>query len=188
MGRYATREEEIDRMLRAGLFVDLYQIVRRGLRASVESYSIKQMEQFYAFTRGTPLADANSALANFQAHLELSDAPSIADDIKATVQAYNEDDCRSAASLRHWLEALRARLVAEGIDVTRPQLGDGPMSRSIPWSGATSSRLGGSWPTSWIGTGVKKRRFGGNFSGWPIFRRKICARNAPDLLAWNLSV
>lgn len=35
MGRYATREEEIDRMLRAGLFVDLYQIVRRSLRASV---------------------------------------------------------------------------------------------------------------------------------------------------------
>ena len=49
MGRYATREEEIDRMLRAGLFVDLYQIVRHGLRASVESYSIKRLEPFYAF-------------------------------------------------------------------------------------------------------------------------------------------
>jgi hypothetical protein len=36
MERYATREEEIDQMLRAGLFVDLYQIVRRSLRASVE--------------------------------------------------------------------------------------------------------------------------------------------------------
>ena len=42
MGRYATREDEIDQMLRAGLFVDLYQVVRRGVRASVESYSIKQ--------------------------------------------------------------------------------------------------------------------------------------------------
>ena len=30
MGRYATREEEIDRMLRAGLFVDLYQVVRHS--------------------------------------------------------------------------------------------------------------------------------------------------------------
>ena len=29
MGRYATREEEIDQMLRAGLFVDRYQIVRQ---------------------------------------------------------------------------------------------------------------------------------------------------------------
>lgn len=131
MGRYATREEEIDRMLRAGLFVDLYQIVRHALRASVESYSIKQMEPFYAFTRGTPLADANSALANFQAHLELGDAPSIADEVKATVRAYNEDDCRSAASLSAWLEALRTRLVADGIDVPRPQPGDGAPNEKI---------------------------------------------------------
>ena len=131
MGRYATREEEIDRMLRAGLFVDLYQIVRHALRASVESYSIKQMEPFYAFTRGTPLADANSALANFQTHLELGDAPSIADDVKATVRAYNEDDCWSAASLSAWLEALRTRLVADGIDVPRPQPGDGAPNEKI---------------------------------------------------------
>ncbi|MDF2116201.1 TM0106 family RecB-like putative nuclease [Roseiarcaceae bacterium H3SJ34-1] len=131
MGRYATREEEIDRMLRAGLFVDLYQIVRHALRASVESYSIKQMEPFYAFTRGIPLADANAALANFQAHLELSDAPSIADDVKATVRAYNEDDCRSAASLYDWLEALRTKLVNDGIDVPRPQPGDGTPNEKI---------------------------------------------------------
>ena len=42
----ATREEEIDRMLRAGLFVDLYQVVRQSLRASVESYSIKRLSHF----------------------------------------------------------------------------------------------------------------------------------------------
>ncbi len=131
MGRYATREEEIDRMLRAGLFVDLYQIVRHSLRASVESYSIKRMEPFYAFSREIPLADANASLANFQAHLELSDAPSIADDIKATVRAYNEDDCRSAAGLRDWLETLRATLIANGTDVPRPQPGDGAPNEKI---------------------------------------------------------
>src|SRR5262245_5347832 len=36
MGRYATREDELDRMLRAERFVDLYAVVRQGLRASVE--------------------------------------------------------------------------------------------------------------------------------------------------------
>jgi predicted RecB family nuclease len=131
MGRYATREEEIDRMLRAGLFVDLYQIVRHGLRASVESYSIKRLEPFYTFTRGTPLADANSALANFQANLELGDAPSIADETKATVRAYNEDDCRSTSTLRDWLEAQRAKLIADGADVPRPQPGDGAPNEKI---------------------------------------------------------
>ena len=68
MGRYATREEEIDRMLRAGLFVDLYQVVRHSLRASVESYSIKRLEPFYGFERQTALTDANVALANLQAN------------------------------------------------------------------------------------------------------------------------
>lgn len=131
MGRYATREEEIDLMLRAGLFVDLYQIVRHSLRASVESYSIKRLEPFYGFARETPLADANVALANMQANLELSDAPSIAEDIKAVVRAYNKDDCRSAMVLRDWLEQHRARLVTEGTDVPRPPPGDGTPNEKI---------------------------------------------------------
>ena len=43
-GRYGTREEEVDRLLRGGVFVDLYRAVRQGVRASVESYSIKRLE------------------------------------------------------------------------------------------------------------------------------------------------
>jgi len=131
MGRYATREEEIDRMLRAGLFVDLYQIVRHSLRASVESYSIKRLEPFYGFDRQAPLTDANVALANLQANLELSNAPSIAEETKAVVRAYNEDDCRSTVILRDWLEANRAWLVAEGTDVPRPQSGDSAPNEKI---------------------------------------------------------
>ena len=61
MGRYATREEEIDRMLRAKLFVDLYGVVRRSVRASVESYSIKEIEPFFNFVRETALPDAHRA-------------------------------------------------------------------------------------------------------------------------------
>ena len=51
MGRYGTREAEVDRMLRAGLFIDLYGVVRRSLRASVERYSIKDLEVFYGYAR-----------------------------------------------------------------------------------------------------------------------------------------
>lgn len=76
MARYATQEEEIDRMLRAGLFVDLFQVVRHAMRASVKSYSIKQLEPFYGFERETPLSDANIALANLQANPELDDVSS----------------------------------------------------------------------------------------------------------------
>ena len=108
MGRHATREEELDRILRAKLFVDLYQIVRRGIRAGVESYSIKRLEPIYAFERAMPLPDANAALAVLQANLELGDAASISEEAKAAVVAYNVDDCRSARALRDWLEEASA--------------------------------------------------------------------------------
>lgn len=131
MGRYATREEEIDRMLRAKLFVDLFQVVRRGILASVESYSIKMMEPFYSFERNTSLGDANVALANLQANIELGDIPSITENTKATVLGYNRDDCASTVRLRDWLEDLRAKLVADGSNVLRPVLGDGAPNEKI---------------------------------------------------------
>lgn len=89
------------------------------------------MEPFYGFERQTPLTDANVALANLQAEIELSDAPSITEETKAVVRAYNEDDCRSTVVLRDWLEAHRAKLVADGTDVPRPQPGDGAPNEKI---------------------------------------------------------
>src|SRR6516164_570537 len=41
MGRYATREDEIDRILRGGLFIDLHSVLKRSIRAGVEQYSLK---------------------------------------------------------------------------------------------------------------------------------------------------
>jgi predicted RecB family nuclease len=61
MGRYASRENELDRMLRSKLFVDLYGVVRHSLRASVESYSIKRLEPLYGFQRETLLPNFTTA-------------------------------------------------------------------------------------------------------------------------------
>jgi uncharacterized protein len=131
MGRYATREGELDRMLRGKLFIDLYQVVRRGIRAGVESYSIKRLEPFYAFDRDTALPDANAALALIQASIELDDISSISGATKETVRAYNEDDCRSAAALRDSLEGLRTQLINSGTVVPRPQPGDGAPNEDV---------------------------------------------------------
>ena len=51
--RHATREEEVDTLLRDGVFVDLYRAVRQGIRASVESYSIKELEPLYGVRSAT---------------------------------------------------------------------------------------------------------------------------------------
>ena len=101
-------------MLRGLLFVDLYAVVRHAIRASVESYSIKQLEVFYGFQRLTDLSLANRALTTVQACLELDQRDGITEDDRAVIAAYNRDDCDSTCSLRNWLEGIRARLIEAG--------------------------------------------------------------------------
>ena len=71
MGRHATREDEIDRMLRAGLFIDLHTVLKRALRASVEQYSLKALEVFHDFQRAVPLEEARRAMRQMEHALEL---------------------------------------------------------------------------------------------------------------------
>jgi predicted RecB family nuclease len=132
MGRYATREEEIDRMLRTSLFVDLYHVVRQGIRASIERYSIKELESLFGFTRSTPLENASSALATLQALLETGDPAAVTEEVKAVVLGYNRDDCLSAQALRTWLETVRAQLIERGTAIERPiaPSGDASAARS----------------------------------------------------------
>ncbi|WP_240545187.1 TM0106 family RecB-like putative nuclease [Sinorhizobium fredii] len=120
MGRYATRESEVDRLLRGNVLVDLYTVVRNAVRASVESYSIKKLEAFYGFVRATPLREANVALTALQVALQVNDVVSVSDEIKAVVATYNDDDCRSTEALRDWLEQLRTEIIASGTAVERP--------------------------------------------------------------------
>ena len=131
MCRYATREEEVDRMLRAGLFVDLYRVVRGGLRAGVESYSIKELEQFFAFTRAVPLSAANAALFAMSRALEFGDADAIEKADMDSVAGYNRDDCASTLYLRDWLESIRSQLLAAGETIVRPVFDDGAASEAI---------------------------------------------------------
>ncbi|TCR68182.1 TM0106 family RecB-like putative nuclease [Bosea sp. BK604] len=131
MGRYASKEDEIDALLRGLVFVDLYSVVRNAVRASVESYSIKRLEAFYGYDRVVSLQDANLALASLQAGLELGDSVSISDGDKAAVQGYNQDDCKSTEALRNWLEKLRADILASGTDVPRPPPGQDAGSEEL---------------------------------------------------------
>jgi hypothetical protein len=131
MGRYATREDELDQLLRGKRFVDLFAVVRQGLRASVESYSIKRLEPLYGYVRDASLPDANQALAKVQAFLELGDASDIGDNERGVVEAYNRDDCRSTWRLRDWLEIVRTSAIAEGENIERPDLSEAVASEEL---------------------------------------------------------
>ncbi len=120
MGRHATREEEVDQMLRGGLFVDLYAVVREGVRASVESYSIKRLEQFYEFSRAVGLEQVGLPKRKLEAMLELGHGTAIPAAWKEVVERYNEDDCWSTLELRNWLEKVRCQAEQDGTTIPRP--------------------------------------------------------------------
>jgi len=111
-GRYATRESEVDQLLRGRVFVDLYRVVRQGIRASVESYSIKRLEPLYGFKREVDLRDAGESIVEFEHWLE-PDEDTDREALLEQIKAYNRDDCLSTHFLREWLEAQRAALGKE---------------------------------------------------------------------------
>jgi predicted RecB family nuclease len=109
MQRHATREDEIDVLLRGRVLVNLYDhVVRQGVRASVERYSIKDLERFYMPRREGGITRAGFSVVEYERWMEEAD-PAILD----AIAAYNRDDCVSNLLLRDWLEARRVEALAE---------------------------------------------------------------------------
>ena len=141
MGRHATREAEIDRMLRGGVFVDLHLVARQALRASVEEYSIKKLEPVFGYERAQALPEAGAHLRAVQRALELGSADAITGDSRRVVEAYNRDDCVSALELRDWLERERTRMVEAGADIPRPAPKESAPSEDLSERDARTKRL-----------------------------------------------
>ena len=147
MGRFATREDEVDDLFRRRVFVDLYRVVRQGIRAGVESYSIKRLEPLCGYTRQVDLRDATASLIAFDAALD--DGTAVGEyGLQRVVAGYNEDDCRATLALRDWLEERRVELAAvawPGAAAScrgrRTRDGRGPGARQDP-GGAAGRRPG----------------------------------------------
>jgi uncharacterized protein len=185
MGRHATREDEIDRMLRARLLIDVHAVLKRALRASVEEYSLKALEEFHRFERKVPLKEARSAMREMEHALELGQPTEAGEDVKNTIAGYNADDCFSTRSLRDWLERERQALELAGHRIARPPKSDGAppeniderqrktavlaegLTRGISADPVQRTRRmprAGCWRTFWPGTGGSPKRIGGNIS------------------------
>ena len=108
MGRYATHEAEVDRLLRGKRFVDF--MPSPGAPSAPEWSATRSKMS----SRSTP----SSALCRFampvvigRSSRWLSKPPMrafIPAETRSAVEGYNRDDCRSHVELRNWLEQLRA--------------------------------------------------------------------------------
>ncbi len=108
MGRYATREEEVDHLLRAHVFVDLYRVVQQGLRVGAPSYSLKKIERLY-MDREAEVATAMDSVVTFERWLRSGDPPSWeASTPLRAIRDYNREDCESTWRLAGWLRERQA--------------------------------------------------------------------------------
>ena len=131
MGRHGVCEDEIDRMLRANLFIDLHTVLKRSVRASVEQYSLKALEVFHGFKRTMPLEEAGSAMRQMQHGLELGSGSEVDDSVRQAIMLYNADDCSSTRSLRDWLERERLQQEEAGYILPRPEVSDGAPAETV---------------------------------------------------------
>jgi len=104
MGLHGTRELEVDKLLREHKMVDLYRVVREGVRVSEPRYSIKNMEHFYLEKRAGAVTNAGASIVYYEKWKQTQD-PQLLQDIAD----YNEQDVRSTLELRNWLLKLRPK-------------------------------------------------------------------------------
>lgn len=105
--RHGVREADVDRLLRDGVFVDLYPIVRRALRVGSRSYSIKKLEPLYMGdeVRTSDVQKGDDSIVRYVEARALADDgdEATAREILDDLADYNRYDCVSTRRLRDWL-------------------------------------------------------------------------------------
>jgi predicted RecB family nuclease len=102
MTLHGVRESAVDQLLRESRLVDLYKVVREGLRVSKDSYSIKSIEAFYSEKRASDVKKATDSIVAYEQWRESRDP-----ELLESIRQYNKEDCRSTWQLRDWLLSLR---------------------------------------------------------------------------------
>jgi predicted RecB family nuclease len=116
---YATREDELDQLLRDEVFVDLFKVVRESMRISEPGYGLKKVEGFYLEGREAELTDGEESIVMFEQWLDGGGLEGGDQKILDAIADYNEDDCVSTYLLRQWLLERRSEAesrFAQGIE------------------------------------------------------------------------
>ena len=123
-GRYGVGENDVDDLLRNGVLVDLYPLVRKSIRVGAENYSLKSLEPLYMGKqlRTGDVTTATDSITQYAHYCELradgrdQDAAIVLKEI----EEYNRYDCLSTRKLRDWL-------INRAIECSVPPLGAQPV-------------------------------------------------------------
>jgi uncharacterized protein len=127
-GRYGVGEDEVDDLLRSGVLVDLYPLVRKSIRVGTENYSLKSLEPLYMGVqlRDGDVTTATDSITQYGRFCELR-AQGRDDDaavVLKEIEEYNRYDCTSTRKLRDWL-------ICRAIDCAVPPRGPQPVTEGV---------------------------------------------------------
>ena len=109
MGQYATREKEVDDLLRNQVFIDCYTVVRQGLIVGTPGYSLKDIEKIFRPPRSGEISTAAGSVVAYAQWLESGeDQHWEKSPILSSIREYNKADCESLMELVTWLREIQA--------------------------------------------------------------------------------
>ena len=139
--RSAIYEQEVDQLLRSGRFIDLFSVIKETLIASVESYSLKEIEKFTDYSRKADLRLASDSRRRMSIALDFDDFSSFSDFDFELIEAYNKDDCLATLALHKWIEFIYQEKIGEGADLARLEDSSGEAGESIAEGEANARAL-----------------------------------------------
>lgn len=92
--------EAFEDLVASRVFVDLYKVVRQGLRIGLEGYGLKRVEGLAGFERSADVDGGSDAVVLYEDWLLEHD-----DALLKQIAAYNEEDCRATLAVDDWLRA-----------------------------------------------------------------------------------
>ena len=89
---------DYDHYLNLERFVDLFRVVKQAIYVSQKSYSIKEIEKYYAFERSGDVRKGDVSEEYYIQWMETKDKKLLNE-----IEEYNKQDCLSTFKLRNWL-------------------------------------------------------------------------------------
>ncbi len=100
--KFGLHEITIDKWIKDGRLVDLYQIIRKAFIIGKDSYSLKRIEEIPGYKRELDLNSGIDSIFYFEKYLSTNN-----EDIKNEILMYNMDDCFATEAVCVWLRSMK---------------------------------------------------------------------------------
>lgn len=104
MGKFGTRETQVDNLLRNNAFIDLFKIISHGLVVGAEGYGLKKIEPLFREHRIDEVQSGQESTVQYEMWLESDEGrDETSSSILKEIWDYNREDCISLIDLCDFL-------------------------------------------------------------------------------------